>query len=157
MHIKTTGPEIWEALDGNVDVFLAGVGTGGTITGTGTFLKSKNKDIKLIVAEPDASPVLSGGKAGVHHIQGVGPVTPCDVLDQSIYQEVIRVTDDNALDTARVCARLEGWSIGISSGMILWAAIQVAKREENKGKNIVIVFPDKGERYLSSGIYDYDE
>ena len=154
MHIKTTGPEIWDAMDGAVDIFLAGVGTGGTITGTGTFLKEKNPDIKVIVAEPDASPVLSGGKPGVHHIQGVGPVVPCEVLDQNIYQEVIRITDDEALEMARICAKTEGWSIGISAGMILTAAIKVAKREENAGKNIVIVFPDKGERYLSSGIYE---
>lgn len=106
------------------------------------------------MAEPDASPVLSGGESGVHHIQGVGPVVPCEVLDQNIYQEVVRVTDQDAFDTARLCAKLEGWSIGISSGMILWAAIQVAQRPENKDKNIVIVFPDKGDRYLSSGIYD---
>lgn len=154
MHIKTTGPEIWETMEGKVDVFLAGVGTGGTITGTGTFLKGKNPDIQIIVAEPDASPVLSGGEPGVHHIQGVGPVVPCEVLDQTIYQEVIRVTDDEALNMARKCARLEGWSIGISAGMILHAAIKVAQREENAGRNIVIVFPDKGERYLSSGIYE---
>lgn len=154
MHIKTTGPEIWEAMKGNVDIFLAGVGTGGTITGTGTYLKSQKPDVSIIVAEPDASPVLSGGEPGVHHIQGVGPVVPCEVLDQNIYQEVVRVTDQDAFDTARLCAKLEGWSIGISSGMILWAAIQVAQRQENKDKNIVIVFPDKGDRYLSSGIYD---
>ncbi len=155
MHIKTTGPEIWEALEGKVDIFLAGVGTGGTITGTGTYLKKVNPNVQIIVAEPDASPVLSGGKPGVHHIQGVGPVVPCEVLDQTIYNEVIRVTDDDALNTARICAAREGWSIGISAGMILWAAIRVAQRPENEGKNIVIVFPDKGERYLSSGIYDY--
>ena len=154
MHIKTTGPEIWEAMDGEVDIFLAGVGTGGTITGTGTFLKEKNPDIQIIVAEPDASPVLSGGEPGVHHIQGVGPVVPCEVLDQNIYQEVIRITDEEAVDMARICAKTEGWSIGISAGMILTAAIKVAKRPENAGKNIVIVFPDKGERYLSSGIYE---
>lgn len=154
MHIKTTGPEIWEDMEGDVDIFLAGVGTGGTITGTGTFLKSKKPNIRVIVAEPDASPVLSGGEPGVHHIQGVGPVVPCEVLDQTIYDEVIRVTDDDALQTARICAKTEGWSIGISAGMILWAAIQVAKREEYRDKNIVIVFPDKGERYLSSGIYE---
>ena len=154
MHIKTTGPEIWEAMDGEVDIFLAGVGTGGTITGTGTFLKEKNPDIQIIVAEPDASPVLSGGEPGVHHIQGVGPVVPCEVLDQNIYQEVIRITDEEAVDMARICAKTEGWSIGISAGMILTSAIKVAKRPENAGKNIVIVFPDKGERYLSSGIYE---
>ncbi len=154
MHIKTTGPEIWEAMEGNVDVFLAGVGTGGTITGTGTFLKSKKPDVQIIVAEPDASPVLSGGEPGVHHIQGVGPAVPCEVLDQNIYQEVIRITDEEAINMARECAKLEGWSIGISAGMILTAAIKVAKRPENAGKNIVIVFPDKGERYLSSGIYE---
>jgi len=157
MHVKTTGPEIWDALDGQVDIFLAGVGTGGTITGTGRFLRSKKPNVELIIAEPDASPVLSGGEPGVHHIQGVGPVVPCEVLDQTIYKEVIRVTDDDALNTARFCAKKEGWSIGISSGMILWAAIEVAKRPENEGKNIVIVFPDKGERYLSSGIYDYED
>lgn len=154
MHIKTTGPEIWNALEGKVDIFLSGVGTGGTITGTGTYLKQMNPNIELKIAEPDASPVLSGGEPGVHHIQGVGPVVPCKVLDQSIYKEIIRVTDEDAIETARMCAKTEGWSIGISSGMILCAAIQVAQRSENEGKNIVIVFPDKGERYLSSGIYD---
>lgn len=154
MHIKTTGPEIWEDLDGKVDIFLAAVGTGGTITGTGKFLKSKNPDIEIICVEPAASPVLSGGKPGVHKIQGIGPVVPCEVLDQSIYKEVITVTDEDAYETSRNCAKTEGMSIGISAGAILWAAIQVAKREENKGKNIVFVFPDKGERYLSSGLYD---
>lgn len=154
MHIKTTGPEIWRDMDGKVDIFLAGVGTGGTITGTGTFLKSKNPNIRIIIAEPDASPVLSGGEPGTHKIQGVGPVVPCKVLDQTIYQEVIRVTDDNAFETARLCARVEGMSIGISAGAILWAAMQVARRPENEDKNLVIVFPDRGERYLSSGIYD---
>ncbi len=154
MHIKTTGPEIWETMEGKVDVFLAGVGTGGTITGTGTYLKGKNPEIQIIVAEPDASPVLSGGKPGVHHIQGVGPVVPCEVLDQSIYGEVIRVKDEEAIEMARLCARIEGWSIGRAAGMILHAAIKVAQREENADRNIVIVFPDKGERYLSSGIYE---
>lgn len=154
MHYKTTGPEIWDAMDGKVDVLLTGVGTGGTVTGTGRYLKEQNPDIKVIVAEPDASPVLSGGEPGVHHIQGVGPVVPCEVLDQSIYQEVVRVTDDEALNMARICAKEEGWSIGISAGMILHAAIKVAQRDESQDKNIVIVFPDKGERYLSSGIYD---
>lgn len=154
MHIKTTGPEIWEDLDGKVDIFLAAVGTGGTITGTGKFLKSKNPDVEIICVEPAASPVLSGGKPGVHKIQGIGPVVPCQVLDQSIYKEVITVTDEDAYETSRNCAKTEGMSIGISAGAILWAAIQVAKRKENKGKNIVFVFPDKGERYLSSGLYD---
>lgn len=154
MHIKTTGPEIWQAMAGKVDIFLAAVGTGGTVTGTGTYLRSKNPDIQIIVAEPDASPVLSGGKPGAHKIQGIGPVVPCQVLDQTIYNEVIRVTDDDAYNTARICARTEGMSIGISAGAILWAAIETARRPENEGKNIVFVFPDKGERYLSSGIYE---
>lgn len=154
MHYKTTGPEIWDDLDGHVDVFLAGVGIGGTITGTGRFLKGKKPDVKVIVAEPDASPVLSGGAPGVHKIQGVGPVVPCEVLDRTIYDEVIRVTDDAAYEMARDCCLTEGMSIGISAGAILWAAVQVARRPENKDKNIVIVFPDRGERYLSSGIYD---
>lgn len=154
MHIKTTGPEIWKALDGKVDIFLAAVGTGGTVTGTGTYLRSRNPNIQIIVAEPDASPVLSGGKPGVHKIQGIGPVVPCKVLDQTIYNEVIRVTDEDAYNTARICARTEGMSIGISAGAILWAAIKVASRPENERKNIVFIFPDKGERYLSSGIYE---
>lgn len=154
MHIKTTGPEIWEDLDGKVDIFIAAVGTGGTITGTGTFLKSKNPEVEIICVEPAASPVLSGGKPGVHKIQGIGPVAPCEVLDQNIYKEVITVTDEDAYETSRYCAKTEGMSIGISAGAILWAAIQVAKRKENQGKNIVFVFPDKGERYLSSGLYD---
>lgn len=154
MHYKTTGPEIWKTMEGKVDVLLTGVGTGGTVTGTGRYLREQNPEIKIIVAEPDASPVLSGGEPGVHHIQGVGPVVPCEVLDQSIYQEVVRVTDEEALNMARICAKEEGWSIGISAGMILHAAIKVAQRDESIDKNIVIVFPDKGERYLSSGIYD---
>lgn len=154
MHIRTTGPEIWKALDGKVDIFLAAVGTGGTVTGTGTYLRSQKPDVQIIVAEPDASPVLSGGKPGVHKIQGIGPVVPCEVLDQSIYDEVVRVTDEDAYAAARICAKTEGMSIGISAGAILWSAIQIARREENQGKNIVFVFPDKGERYLSSGIYE---
>jgi cysteine synthase A len=154
MHMKTTGPEIWNDLDGHVDIFIAAVGTGGTITGAGQFLKSKNPNVEIICVEPASSPVLSGGKPGVHKIQGIGPVEPCKVLDQNIYNEVITVKDEDAYETSRKCATVEGMSIGISAGAILWAAIQVAKREENKGKNIVFVFPDKGERYISSGLYD---
>ena len=154
MHYRTTGPEIWEDLDGQVDIFLASVGTGGTITGTGHYLKERKPDVQVIVAEPDASPVLSGGDPGPHKIQGTGPVVPCEVLDQSVYDEVIRVTDDDAYDMARICCMTEGMSIGISAGAILWAAVQVAKRPDNEDKNIVIVLPDRGERYLSSGIYD---
>lgn len=154
MHIRTTGPEIWEDMEGKVDIFVAAVGTGGTITGVGSFLRSRNPEIEIIAVEPASSPVLSGGKPGPHKIQGIGPAVPCKVLNQRIYDEIISVTDEDAYETARQCARREGFSIGISAGAILWAAIQVAGRLENKGKNIVFVLPDKGERYLSSGLYD---
>lgn len=153
-HYCTTGPEIWEALDGKVDVFLAAIGTGGTITGTGHFLKEKNPNIKIIAVEPAASPILSGGKPGVHKIQGIGPVAPPAVLDLNVFDEVIDVSDDEAYEMARYCTRTEGFSIGISAGAILWAAVQIAKKDEYKDKNIVFIQPDKGERYLSSGLYD---
>lgn len=153
MHIKTTGPEIWRDLDGKVDIFVAAIGTGGTITGVGTYLKEKNPEVQIIAVEPASSPVLSKGWSGPHKIQGIGPLEPCKVLDQSIYQEIIAVSDEDAIATSRACARTEGVSIGISAGAILWAAIQVAKRPENEGKHITFVFPDKGERYLSSGLY----
>lgn len=154
MHRKTTGPEIWRDLDGKVDIFVAAIGTGGTITGVGSYLKEKNPKVQVIAVEPASSPLLSQGWSGTHKIQGIGPVEPCKVLDQSIYQEVVAVKDEDAFESARNCARTEGVSIGISAGAILWAAVQVAKRPENEGKNIVFVFPDKGERYLSSGLYE---
>lgn len=157
MHERTTGPEIWEALDGKVDAFVAAVGTGGTLTGTGRYLRSRNPEVRIAAVEPDASPVLSGGEHGAHKIQGIGPVAPPEVLDTNLYNEVIRVTDADAYEMAAVCARAEGMSIGISAGANLWAAIQIAKREAFRDRNIVLVFPDKGERYLSSGIYDFDD
>jgi len=153
-HFRTTGPEIWEDLDGKVDIVVATVGTGGTLTGVGEYLRTQKPDVKLIAVEPAGSPVLSGGEPGPHKIQGIGggmiaPVTRLDLFD-----EIITVTDENAFDYARLMAKTEGISVGISSGAALWAALQLAKRAENAGKNIVIIIPDSGERYLSSGLYD---
>ncbi len=152
-HEQTTGVEIWEDTDGKVDIFVAGVGTGGTITGTGRYLKSKNTDVKIVAAEPKTSPVLSGGPAGAHKIQGIGAGFIPEILDTKIYDEVIQVDNDDAFVTGRLVARTEGVLVGISSGAALWAALELAKRPENKGKNIVVILPDTGERYLSTPMF----
>lgn len=149
-HYKTTGPEIWEDLDGQIDIFLAASGTGGTISGTGRFLREKNKDIKIIAVEPKGSAVLNGGEPGPHKIQGIGGGLTPPTTDTSLFDEVIDVTDDDAYKYTRLLPKLEGILIGISAGAALSAAIEVAKRDENKDKNIVIVFPDGGDHYLST-------
>ena len=149
-HYETTGPEIWEDTEGNVDIFLATVGTGGTLSGTARYLKKKNPNIKVIAVEPAASPLLSGGQAGPHKIQGIGANFIPDNLDRSIYDEVVTVTDEDALATSRQLAKTEGILVGISSGAAGWAAMQVAARPENAGKTLVAVLTDTGERYLSS-------
>ncbi len=153
-HFATTGPEIWEDLDGKVDVVIAGVGTGGTVTGIGEFLKSKNPDLHVVAVEPASSPVLSKGESGAHKIQGIGAGFVPDVLDTKIYDEVIAVENEDAFATARLVGRKAGVLVGISSGAAAWAALQVAKRPEYAGKNIVAIFPDNGERYLSAGLFE---
>lgn len=152
-HINTTGPEIWEDTDGKVDIFVAGVGTGGTITGVGEYLKSKNPDVKIIAVEPETSPVLSGGQAGPHKIQGIGAGFVPDVLNTTIYDEIIKVSNEDAFATGRFMGKTEGVLPGISSGAALYAALQVAQREENVGKNIVVLLPDGGSKYLSTPMY----
>lgn len=154
VHQRTTGVEIWEDTEGNVDIFVAGVGTGGTISGTGAYLKSKKPDVKVVAVEPDSSPVLSEGKAGPHKIQGIGAGFVPDTLNTDIYDEIIRVVNEDAFETGRTIARTEGVLVGISSGAALWAAIQLAKRPENKGKTIVALLPDTGERYLSTPMFE---
>ena len=149
-HRETTGPEIWNAAGGAVDIFAAGVGTGGTITGAGTFLKGKNPAVQIVAVEPAASPVLSGGAPGNHKIQGIGAGFVPEALDTDIYDEIITVTDGDALDTMKRLAKTEGVFAGISSGAAVWAAVQLAKRAENAGKTIVTLLPDTGERYLSA-------
>lgn len=149
-HRETTGPEIWNAAGGAVDIFAAGVGTGGTITGVGTFLKGKNPAVQIVAVEPAASPVLSGGAPGSHKIQGIGAGFVPEVLDTDIYDGIITVTDGDALDTMKRLAKTEGVFAGISSGAAVWAAVQLAKRAENAGKTIVTLLPDTGERYLSA-------
>jgi len=153
VHKATTGPEIWEDTDGNVDIFVAGVGTGGTVTGTGEYLKSQNPNVKVVAVEPASSPVLSQGHAGAHKIQGIGAGFVPDVLDTKIYDEIITVGNDDAFATGRLIGKHEGVLVGISSGAAVWAAIELAKRPENKGKTIVALLPDTGDRYLSTPLF----
>lgn len=153
-HLATTGPEIWNDTDGDVDIFVAGVGTGGTVSGVGKYLKSKKPDVKIIAVEPASSPVLSEGKSGPHKIQGIGAGFVPDTLDTRIYDEIITVKNEDAFKTGKQFARSEGALVGISSGAALWAAAELAKRPENKGKTIVALLPDTGERYLSTPMYD---
>lgn len=152
-HRETTGPEIWEDTDGNVDVFVAGVGTGGTLTGVGEYLKSKKPDIKVVAMEPASSPVLSQGKAGAHKIQGIGAGFVPDVLNTKIYDEILTVENEDAFATAKLLAKKEGVLVGISSGAALSAAIELAKRQENEGKTIVTLLPDSGDRYYSTALF----
>ncbi|RDB58682.1 cysteine synthase A [Slackia isoflavoniconvertens] len=152
-HIKTTGPEIWNDTEGKVDVFVAGVGTGGTVTGVGKYLKSQNPDVRVVAVEPASSPVLSKGTAGAHKIQGIGAGFVPDTLDTSVYDEVIAVENDDAFETGRLVGHSEGVLVGISSGAAVWAAIELAKRPENEGKTIVALLADTGERYLSTPLF----
>ena len=153
IHRKTTGPEVWEDTDGKVDIFVAGVGTGGTVTGVGQYLKSQNDKIKVVAVEPESSPVLSTGKPGLHKIQGIGAGFVPDVLDTKIYDEIITVSNEDAYRTAARIATSEGLLVGISSGAAMHVALELGKRPENKGKTIVVLLPDTGERYLSTGVF----
>ncbi len=153
-HFDTTGPEIYQDTDGNVDYFVAGVGTGGTLTGTGKYLKSQKPEVKVIAVEPETSPVLSAGKAGPHKIQGIGAGFVPDVLDTKVYDEVIPVSNEDAFETGKAVGKSEGFLVGISAGAALHAAITVAKRPESKGKNIVVILPDGGDRYLSTALFE---
>ena len=153
-HRKTTAEEIWADTDGNVDIFIGGVGSGGTISGVGEVLKQKNRNVQIIAVEPDKSPVLSGGQPGAHKIQGIGAGFVPEIYNKNVVDEIIRVKDDDAGATARAAAKQEGLLIGISSGAALWAALQVAKRPENEGKQIIVLLPDSGERYLSTWLFD---
>ena len=153
-HKATTGPEIWEDTEGKVDIFVAGVGTGGTVTGVGEYLKEQNPQVKVVAVEPATSPVLSKGTPGAHKIQGIGAGFVPDVLNTGVYDEIITVENEDAFETGRVVGKREGVLVGISSGAAVWAAIQLAKRPENKGKNIVVLLPDTGERYLSTALFE---
>ena len=153
-HKRTTGPEIWEDTDGKVDIFVAGVGTGGTITGVGEYLKSQNPNVKVVAVEPASSPVLSKGTAGAHKIQGIGAGFVPDVLDTKVYDEIIPVANEDAFAAGKEVGRSEGVLVGISAGAALWAAIELAKRPENKGKTIVALLPDTGDRYLSTPLFE---
>lgn len=152
-HYETTGPEIWQDMDGKIDAFVAGVGTGGTISGTGRYLKEQNPDIKIIAVEPASSPVLSKGHGGAHKIQGIGAGFVPKTLDTAVYDEIIAVSNEAALETGNKIAKTEGILVGISSGAAVWAAAELSKRDEFKGKNIVVLLPDTGDRYLSTGMF----
>ncbi len=152
-HRQTTGPEIWDDTEGNVDIFVSGVGTGGTITGVGEFLKSRNLNIKIVAVEPSASPILSLGTAGSHKIQGIGAGFIPAILNTKIYDEVITVTNEDSFELGKIIGKTEGLLVGISSGAALWAAIELAKRPENEDKKIVVLFPDSGDRYLSTALF----
>ena len=152
-HFKTTGPEIWEDTDGKIDIFVAGVGTGGTVTGVGEYLKSKNQSVKIVAVEPESSAVLSAGVAGPHAIQGIGAGFVPDVLNTSVYDEIITVSNDDAFAAGKLIGKTEGILVGISSGAAAYAAIELAKRPENEGKNIVVLLPDTGDRYLSTPLF----
>ena len=154
IHRLTTGPEIWQDTDGKVDIFIAGVGTGGTLTGTGEYLRSMKPDVRIIAVEPAGSPVLSAGRSGAHKIQGIGAGFVPEVLNTRIYNEIFTVNDDDAITTGKLTGKLEGFLVGISSGAALFAAIETAKRPENEGKNIVVILPDTGERYLSTALFE---